>query len=56
MMKDPNAMAKAMAMMGGGGGGMPGQSVPANGANGGSGVIIIRFKTFQRLDSNFFID
>lgn len=41
---------------GGGGGGMPGQSVTASGANGGSGVIIIRFNTYQRLANNYFID
>jgi len=42
---------------GGGGGGISGQGIgPIPGQNGGSGVIIIRFKTYQRLDDNYFID
>lgn len=42
---------------GGGGGGISSQGIgPIPGQNGGSGVIIIRFKTFQRLDDHFFID
>lgn len=41
---------------GGGGGGRLNGNYNSLGGAGGSGVIIIRFRTFQRLDDNYFID
>jgi len=52
----PVAGVSGTANRGGGGGGRLDGSISSTGGAGGSGVIIIRFKTYQRLDDNYFID